>query len=160
MIEKFTNNVIDAAQRELTVETANKIQSLANNVLNIIKPETIKFLSKLNGLVDKSFTIPKTLPIDEDNLQNTPAMDDYENECKQNIAKMDRVYTQQALMISHLMAELDVYDGELSEEANIDMDMFDSFENNFINSNFDAEVVDNVVRQLNDIDFDSKSPSS
>lgn len=160
MIEKFTNNVIDAAQRELTVETATKIQSLSNNALNLIKPETIKFLSKMNALIDKSFTIPATLPIVENSLQNTPAMDDYEKERKKDIVEMERTYKEQALMISHLMAELELYDGGLVDEAEFDMGICDLFENNFTDSNFDAEVVDNVVRKLNDIGFESMSTSN
>lgn len=157
IFEKFTNNVIDAAQRELTDETTNKIQSLSNNAMNLVKPETIKFLSKLNALIDKSFTIPTTLPIDENSLQNTPDMDDYENGCKKDIVELERVYTQQALMMSHLMAELELYNDKLTDEANIDMGICELFENNFTDTNFD-----NVIRKLNDFgfeSFDSMSPS-
>lgn len=158
MVEKFTNNVIEAAQRELTVETANRIQTFANNTLNLVKPETIKFLSKFNALIDKNFAIPPTLPMCENSLQNTPAMDDYEAECKKEIAELELVYKQQAVMMSHLKAELELYDSlQLMDEAEIDMGICDLFENNFTNSNFNAEIVDNVVRQMNDIGIDLKS---
>lgn len=160
MVEKFTNNVIDAAQRELTVETANKIQSLTDDSLNLVKPETIKILSKFNALIDKNFTIPTNVSMGENSLQNTPAMDDYEKECKKEIAELERVYKQQAIMMSHLMAELELYDNsQLVEEAEIDMGICELFENNFTDSNFSAEIVDNVVRQLNSIGIHSKSPS-
>lgn len=154
MVDKFTENVIDAAQRELSVETANKIQSLANNALNLIKPETVKFLSKINAQIDKHLTIPESVPIGENNLQNTPDMDDYERKCKEDIAELELVYKQQAVMIAHLSKELEFYDKELVTEAEIDSEMCDLFENNFTESNFNAELIDNVVEILNGISVD------
>lgn len=162
MVDKFANNVIEAAQRELTVETANKIKSLESNALNLIKPETIKILSKTNALIDKNFTIPETLPIDGDSLQNTPDMDDFERKFKQDIADLELVYKQQAVMMNYLVKEKELYDTKLMEEAEIDMRMCDLFESTFTNSNstdsnLNAELVDNMVRMLDDIGLQSTS---
>lgn len=161
-VDKFANNVIEAAQRELTVETANKIKSLESNALNLIKPETIKILSKTNALIDKHFTIPETLPIDGDSLQNTPDMDDFERKFKQDIADLELVYKQQAVMMNYLAKEKELYDTKLMEEAEIDMRMCDLFESTFTNSNstdsnLNAELVDNMVRMLDDIGLQSTS---
>lgn len=150
VVDKFTNNVIEAAQRELTVETAMQIRSLSANSLNLIKPETIKFLSKTNALIDKHFTIPETLPIENNTLQNTPAVDDFEKDCKKNIAELELVYKQQAIMMNHLLKEKELYDTKLMEQALIDQSMCDLYENNFTNSNFNAEMVDNVASILKD----------
>lgn len=153
MAEKFTNSVIDAAQRELTVETANKIKSLAGNTLNLIKPETIKLLSKTNTLIDKHFTIPETLPLSSENmLQNRPEMNDYGRKCEQDIAEIELVYKQQAIMMNHLLKEKELYDTKLMEEAQIDMSMCDLFEKHFSDSTTNTEDVDNVVQMLKDID--------
>lgn len=151
MVEKFTENVIDAAQRELTVETANKIKSLGSNALNLIKPETVRFLSKINAVIDKNFTIPAKVPIGENSLQNTPDMDDYERKCKEDIAELELVYKQQAIMMAHLSKELAFYDSELVAEAETDSEMCNLFENNFSKSNLNAELIDNVATILKDI---------
>lgn len=151
MVDKFTENVIDAAQRELTVETANKIKSLASNALNLIKPETVKFLSKVNALIDKNLTIPPSVPIGENNLQNTPDMDDYERKCKEDIAELELAYKQQAYMMEHLKKELSFYDNELVAEAEIDDEMCKLFESNFTESNLNAELLDNIVKKLKNI---------
>lgn len=132
MVDKFTKNVIDAAQRELTVETANKIKSIADVSSNLLKPEIIRFISKSNGLIDKHFSIPADLIIDEEKmLQNTPDMDHEEMQLKKEIAELELVYKQQELMIKHLKAELNVYDSGLMEETEMDMGMCDLFEANF-----------------------------
>lgn len=132
MVEKFTKNVNDAAQRELSVETANRIKSISDVTLHLIKPEIIRFVSKLNALIDKYFGIPVDLVIDDEKRSlNTPDMDKYEMECKKDIAKLELVYKQQALMINHLKAELELYDNGLMEEADIDMGMCDLYEENF-----------------------------
>lgn len=155
MVEKFTKNVVDAAQRELTVETANRIQSISDITLNLLKPEIIRFLSKFNALIDKHFGIPADLIIDEEKcLQNTPDMDSYEMQSKKDIAELELVYKQQALMINHLQAELDLYDSGLTAEAEIDMGMCDLFEENFSDfedssSNSNTDSVANVLEQLN-----------
>lgn len=151
MVEKFTNSVIDAAQRELTVETAAKIKSMSDNVLNLIKPETIKLLSKLNALIDKHFSIPDNLPLAENILQNTPAMDDYEDQCKKEIAEMELVYKQQAVMISHLKSELELYDTKLDAEAHIDLGMCEVFERINGDSNLNAELIDNAVKMMKEV---------
>lgn len=151
MVEKFTSKVIDAAQRELTVEMANKINALGGSAMNLIKPETIKFLSKTNMLIDKHLTIPETVSVGKDSLQNTPDMDDYERQCKKDIADLELVYKQQAVMMNYLAKEKELYDTKLMEEAAIDMGMCDLYENNFTGSNFNLEMVDVVARMLNDI---------
>lgn len=151
VVDKFTNNVIEAAQRELTVETAMQIRSLSTNALNLIKPETIKFLSKTNALIDKNFTIPETLPIENNTIQNTPTVDEFEKNCKKNIAELEMVYKQQAIMMNHLLKEKELYDTKLMEQALIDQNMCDLYDNNFSESNFNAEMVDNVASILKDI---------
>ncbi|XP_055325764.1 uncharacterized protein LOC129579621 [Sitodiplosis mosellana] len=151
MMDKFTENVIVAAQRELTVETANKIKSLGNNALNLIKPETVRLLSKIHALVDKHLTIPPSIPISENCLQNTPDMDDYERKCKEDIAELELVYKQQAIMLAHLAKELTFYDNELIAEAETDIEMCNLFENHFTESNFNAELIENMVKILKNI---------
>lgn len=161
-LEKFIKNVIDAAQRELTAETANRIKSISNVTLNLIKPEIIRFLSKFNALTDKFFGIPADLSIDEEKLlQNTSDMDDYEMKCKKDIAELELVYKQQAIMINHLKAELDLYEtGSVMAEADIDMSMCDLFEENFddcdSNSSGSDDPVFNVLDQLNSVAIDLK----
>lgn len=156
MVDKFTENVIDAAQKEFTVETANKIKSFAGNALNLIKPETVKLLSKTNVLIDKYFTISPSIPIGENSLQNTPEMDDYERKCKEDIAELELVYKQQAIMMEHLSKELAFYDKELVAEAEIDNEMCNLFEMHFTESAFNEEIIDNVVQILKNISVGSK----
>lgn len=128
LIDKFTNNVIDAAQREITMET-DQFKSFANNSLNLIKPETVKFLSKANALIDKHLAIPSNLPV-EDNyrLQNTPDMDDYEMKCKKDIADLEKLYKQQTYMINSLKKELEIYDDKIIDVAEADQLMLSSLE--------------------------------
>lgn len=131
MVEKFTQNVIDAAERELPAETAQRIKSISDVTVNLIKPEIIRFISKFNALIDKYFSIPSDLVIDEDKcMQNTPDMDNYEKQCKKEFAESELVYKQQALMINHLKAEFELYDNVLMI-AETDMGMCDLFEKNF-----------------------------
>lgn len=150
MVEKFTKNVNDAAQRELPVETANRIKSISDVSLNLIKPEIIRFVSKSNALIDKYLSIPADLVIDEGKrTQNTPEMDNYEMQCKKDIAELELVYKQQALMINHLKAELVLYANELMTETEIDMGMCDLFETNFSDgSNSSDNTVANAMEQL------------
>lgn len=132
MVEKFTKNVSEAAQRELSTETANRLKSVSDISLNLIKPEIIRFVSKFNALIDKYFSIPADLVIDEaKQTQNTPETDSYEMQCKKDIAELELVYKQQAHMINQLKAELDLYDDELMTEAELDMGMCDLFEKHF-----------------------------
>lgn len=166
MVEKFTKNVNDAAQRELSVETANRIKSTSDVTLNLIKPEIIRFISKLNALIDKYFGIPADLVIDEEKrLQNTPDMDSLEMQCKKDIAELELVYKQQALMINQLKAELDLYDNELMAETEIDMGMCDLIEENFgdcrnrssisnSNNNSSDNTVTNAMERLSSIGID------
>lgn len=154
LTEKFTNAVIDAAQRNLTVEIANRIKSMSSNAMNLIKPETVKLLTKINGQIDKHFTIPANVPIGESSLQNTPDMDDFERSCQKEIARMELIYKQQAIMMNHFKKEMELYDN-LIEEANVDMAMCDIFENNFTESNFNAEIIDNVIDTLKSIGIDA-----
>lgn len=156
LVEKFTNDVIDAAQRDLTVETANKIKALASSALNLIKPETVKLLAKTHGQIDKHFSIPISVPVGESGLQNTPDMDDYERSCRKDVAELELVYKQQAVMINHLKMEMELYDGYLMEQANIDAAMCDLFENNFTESNFNAQMIENVIDILKNIEIDIK----
>lgn len=132
MMENFTEKVVDAAQRELSVETANRIKSISDITVNLMKPEIIRFLSKFNACIDKHLGIPADLPLDDENqMQNTPDMDNFEMQCKKDIAELELVYKQQALMINHLKAELDLYDNELVAEAEVDMGMCDLYEEHF-----------------------------
>lgn len=132
MVEKFTQNVIEAAERELPVETAQRIKSISEVTMNLIKPEIIRFLSKLNALIDKYLSIPSDLIIDEEKcLQNTPDMDSYEAECKKDLVALEKAYKQQMLMMNLLKAELELYDGELIAEAEIDMEMCNLYEQHF-----------------------------
>lgn len=152
MVEKFTNSVIDAAQRELTVETATKIKSMSDNVLHLIKPETIKFLSKLNAHIDKHFSIPDNLPLGENSLQNTPDMDDYETQCKKEIAEMELVYKQQAIMIMHLKSELQLYlEAKMDNEAHVDLGMCEVFERINGETNLNDELIDNAVKMMKEV---------
>lgn len=161
MFEKFTKDVVDAAQRELTVETANRIKSISDITLNLIKPEIIRFLSKFNAQIDKHLGIPADLAIDDEKcLQNTPIMDDLELQCKKDIAESELVYKQQALMIKYLRAELDLYETELTPQAEIDMGMCDLFEENFSDfsnsssSNSMDNTVTSVLDQLSSVGID------
>lgn len=154
VVDKFTENVIDAAQRELTVETANKIKSLGSNALNLLKPETVRFLSKINALIDKHMTIPMNVPIGVNNLQNMPEMDDYERKCKEDIAELESVFKQQSIMMAYLTEELKFYDNELIAEAESDNEMCNLFENNFTESNFNEELVDAMLKVLKNISIE------
>lgn len=154
VVDKFTENVIDAAQRELTVETANKIKSLGSNALNLLKPETVRFLSKVNALIDKHMTIPMNVPIGANNLQNMPEMDDYERKCKEDIAELESVFKQQAVMMAYLAEELKFYDNELIGEAETDNEMCNLFENNFTESDCNEELVDAMLQVLKDISIE------
>lgn len=132
VVENFTKNVVDAAERELPVETANRIKSVSDITMNLIRPEIIRFVSKFNSLIDKHLSIPPELPMsDEAELQNTADMDSYELQCKKDIEELELVYKQQAVMINHLKAELDLYDNDLMAEAETDLAMCDLFEENF-----------------------------
>lgn len=132
MVEKFTQNVVDAAERELPAETAQRIKLISDVTMNLIRPEIIRFLSILNALVDRYFAIPTDLVIDEEKcMQNTPDMDNFEQQCKKDLAELELVYKQQALMINHLKAELELYENELMAEAETDMGMCDLYEENF-----------------------------
>lgn len=165
MVEKFTQNVVDAAERELPAETALRIKSISDVTMNLIKPDIMRFLSKSNALIDKYLSIPADLIIDEEKcMQNTPDMDNYEMQCKKDFAELELVYKQQALMINHLKAELDLYDNELMAEAEIDMSMCDLLEENFgecddssggggdsINSSIHDSAVASVLGELSGV---------
>lgn len=161
MVENFTKNVVDAAQRELPAETANRIKSISEITLNLIKPEIIRFVSKFNALIDKYLSIPADLPMDDEKcLQNTPDMDNFELECKKDIEELELVYKQQALMLNHLKAELDLYDDGLMAEAEIDMGICDLYEENFGDfSNSSSTIgnsdntVSNVLGQLSSFEI-------
>ncbi|XP_031633979.1 uncharacterized protein LOC116347522 [Contarinia nasturtii] len=152
MIEKFSNDVISSAQKEFTVETANNIKSFAEkDAMKLIKPETVKLLLRANSYIDKVFTIPPSVPVGENFLQNTPEMDEYENKCKLEIAELDLVYKQQAIMMNYLQKELEMYDSSgLIEESEIDMSMCDMFDNNFTDTNLNSDVVEKVVQMLHE----------
>lgn len=156
MLEKFTNSVIETVKRDLDDETAARIQTLSNQALNIIKPETIKFLSKFNALIDKNFAIPAHLPIGEHELQNTLEMDDYEKQVKKEIADLELIYKQQAVLMNRLMCEKKLYDTELIGEVESDMASCNIVENNFVDSNASAELVESVMQQLNAIENKEK----
>lgn len=154
VVDKFTENVIDAAQRELTVETANKIKSLGSNALNLLKPETVRFLSKINALIDKHFSIPMNVPIGANKLQNMPEMDDFERKCKEDIVELETVYKQQAVMMMYLAEELKFYETELITEAETDNEMCNLFENNFTESNCNEDLVDAMLKVLKNLSVD------
>lgn len=150
MIDKFTEDAIEGTKKEITVETANQMKSFSGIAFNLIKPETIKFLSKINTLVDKYFTIPSNLPIGGNGLQNTPDMDDYEKKCKEEIAELEKVYKQQEVMMRQMKDELKFYEQQILEEVQIDMQMSEMFEENFKESKFKEDTIDNVVEILKD----------
>lgn len=136
-------------------EEVAKIKEMAAKSLDLIKPETTKMLSKINALVDKHFTVPDTVLFGESNLSNTPDMGDYEKTCKQDIAEYEKIYKQQAIMIAKLKKELALYDEKLLQEAQIDNGMCELFENNFTQSNLEADVIDNVIGKLKEIGIES-----
>lgn len=150
MIEKFTSDVITSAQKEFTVETANNIKTFAeNDAVKLIKPETVKLLQRMNAYVDRMFSIPPSIPIGEYCLQNTPEMDEYEKKCKMDIAELERVYKQQAIMMNHLRKESEMYvSSGLLQEAEIDMNMCDMFESNFTDTKLNGDVIEKVVNML------------
>lgn len=152
LIDKFTNNVIDAAQRDITIDTT-QLESFANNSMNLIKPETVKFLSKTNALIDKHFAIPPNLPTqcDEDNnLQNTPDMDDYELKCKKDIAELEMVYKQQSYFASILRKELELYDEKLMDVVKVDDGIIGAYEKYFADANAGEETIDAAIQMLDD----------
>lgn len=139
LIDKFTDNVIEAAERKITMET-DQLKSFASNALNLIKPETIKFLSKTNALIDRHLSIPLNLPVEENySLQNTPDMDDYEMKCKKDIAEMEKVYKQQSYMIKCLKKELQIYDEKLMDVTNVDGLMITSLDKVLEESNLNED---------------------
>lgn len=148
--------MIDAAQRDITIDTT-QLKSFASNSLNLIKPETVKFLSKTNALIDKHFAIPPNLPIEDNNLQNTPDMNDYEVTLKKNLAEAEMVYKQQSYFMSLLKKEMELYDEKLMDVAKVDDGIIGAYEKYFADDNLTEDAIDSTIEILNDVNLEPKT---
>lgn len=146
--------MIDSAQKDLSVETARKLRSAAENSMQLTKPYLIKMFLRTNALFEKYFRIPDHISIDDsiDKNQNSCEMDRYEQECKEKIAELELVHKQQAVMLKQLNAEMEFYDQKLMEDAIIDNNLCDLFEENLANINDDVTDTARILLSLNDVE--------
>lgn len=156
-IRKFAGDVIEQTKDKVTVQTASKLMSVTEDINLLIKPEIVTFLSKQNATIEKYFGIPKNVPITElGDLQNSAEIDEYEARLMEQMAELEKIYKQQAIMMLYLSKENELY--QQFADIGSDAELCDSFENNFSRSKNETEECLSATEQLDALSIrDSES---
>lgn len=120
----FFDGLIASAQKDCTVELANKMQELSNNYMQIIKVDLHELIRAFDAKVDKFLSIPAGVtgsgPIAGQIAAISDGVDGAEKAANKRLEELEMVYKQQALLLRKLRAELEFYDAVMDDQAEID----------------------------------------
>lgn len=128
-LKKYTEEVIEALDKDLTDEQKNRIKAMAEKPFDSVKNDTKLLFNLIGSMVERFMSIPDNVSIEEDNLEpNSIEVAVEEAEVRNRLAELEKTYVQQQIMIEALMKENEHYDEVLLPQAEVDMQLCDFFE--------------------------------
>lgn len=134
---------------------------MAKNVQKLVKPEIAALVAKQNADIDKYFSIPNNMPLSEvDLIPNSAEVNAHEAEIDEKLAKLEKIYKQQSIMMMHLLREKEYYDA--LDYTKFDADICDSIEESTKNQGNENEnsiddLQDLTIVSINDSDDDEQT---
>lgn len=155
IIRSYFASIIESAKKEINVETARKIQALADNSAQIIKLDLTSLNRAFAEKVDRYLSVSAR----DHGLSDTRsvsagsngASNAEESTLRDRIDELEMVHKQQAILLQKLRAELEFYTTTMDDQAEIDNGLCLLVEKFMKDTDSKCEVDAGVLEQLNAI---------
>lgn len=155
MIQMFFDGLIASAQKECTVEMANKMKELSKNYMQIIKLDLNELIRTFDGKVDKYLSIPANVtgsgPIAGKAAALSDDVDGAEKAVIKRLEELEMVYKQQALLLRKLQAELEFYYAVMDDQAEVDDGLCTLVENNMQENSNELDDSERILEHLSNV---------